>query len=485
MRKLPFALTVLVAIVLAGAGLAGTTSGPVVAVAAGILVVAMVAVLGVSTERLAWLAACVLVVTITWNGIRVGGGAVGNVFMVAAFGSMVMHALLTRRPVSAPPMLLLAAGGFLLATLVTLIFPPSIRLTNLTDVQLHSLLVEPLFLGHRSDLFTLVQVELSFLVIPMVVLAAATTHRKVVRLMDLWTIGMVINAFVGLTDTLGIVHLAPTPLSSVTRSSGLTIHPNYLALGACMAIPTAMVWLNRSTRWSVAGVVSVVTLFGGIYASGSRAGAVAGLVGAVVTAVAIPRLRRGLVVAAPIIGMIAIVVLMGTGAGAHIVKQVRLGGSNSGDLSIAGSNFQRAMDAHVAIDQFQARPVEGVGFSVITDAHSIYLQLLAAGGIIALSSFLAFCGGLFAAALRGLQGPQRPEVAAAGISVVVWLANGIVDNQVADKYLYVVPGLLFAMARLASVRPPAVIVETTAFPPPPPAAPASLLHREPRVPVAS
>jgi hypothetical protein len=31
--------------------------------------------------------------------------------------------------------------------------------------------------------------------------------------------------------------------------------------------------------------------------------------------------------------------------------------------------------------------------------------------------------------------------------VIAWLTNGVFDNQLADKYLYVVPGLILALSR--------------------------------------
>ncbi|UTI62616.1 O-antigen ligase family protein [Paraconexibacter antarcticus] len=449
MRKALFALGLGLSVVVSGAAIAGGDLGPSVVLVMGIVLVGAVAALGMSTERLAWLAACLLVVTIQWNGIRVAGGAFGNVFLVLAFGGMVTHAVLARRPVSAPPALMLAGLAFLLAALLAMIFPAGSGLNDQANIQLSSRLTAPVYLTHRSDVLALITFELSFIVVPLVLIAAGSTARRCRRLMDLWTAGAVVNAFVGVTDTLGIVHLSPYALSSGTRSSALTVHPNYLALGASMAIPTAMVWIGRSPRWTLAGLAALATLLGGVYASGSRAGAVAAVVAVGVTAVAIPRLRRRTLLVLPALGMLGIVVLLFTSTGDHILHQVRLGGSGAVDLTIQGSNFQRHQAAHVGLAQFRAHPVAGVGFSVIADAHNIYLELLASGGIIALVAFLTFLGGLADAIRRGLAGAQRAEVAAGTISVAVWLTNGAADNQLADKYLYIVPGLLFAMARVA------------------------------------
>ncbi|HEX6388866.1 MAG TPA: O-antigen ligase family protein [Solirubrobacteraceae bacterium] len=446
MRALTFAVVVAVA---AAAGVAAITVNPLIGLAAGGVLVAGAGLLGLPMERLAWIGACLLAFTITWNGLRLAGGSFANVFMLLAFGAMVAHKLLERRPVSAPPTLLMAAVGFWLATCLVLIFPPDFRLLNLTEIQLRGSVGAPLILGKRSDLFTLIEVELSLLIVPLVMIAAASTPKRLRILLDLWTAGLIVNSLIGFMDTLGIAHLAATPLSGASRSVGLTIHPNYLALGACMGIPTAMLWLGRSRLWSWAGLFALGALLGGVYASGSRAGAIACVFAVVVTSIAVPRLRRFMIPALPVVGMVAIVVLMFTSTGDRILDQVRLGGDTSTEVNISGSDFERSRAADVAFDQFSARPLQGVGFSVITDAHSIYLQLLAAGGIIALVSFFIFIGGLAGSVMRSLNGPLRDEALATGIVITVWLCNGVVDNQVGDKYLFVIPGLIYAIARLS------------------------------------
>jgi hypothetical protein len=86
---------------------------------------------------------------------------------------------------------------------------------------------------------------------------------------------------------------------------------------------------------------------------------------------------------------------------------------------------------------------------VLSKAHNIYLQLLAAGGLIAFASFMIYCSGLVTAAWRAMSGPRRDEAAAAIVVIFVWLVEGFFDTLVADKFLYVVPGLLLAISRLA------------------------------------
>ncbi|MCW3017145.1 MAG: hypothetical protein JWO02_4237, partial [Solirubrobacterales bacterium] len=460
MRKTGPVLVFLMIVSAAGFVLAGVGATPAVGVVLGILAVGAAGLSRVSTDRIVWVTACIFVVTVTWNGIRVGGGAFGNVFLALAVVSLVAHVIMSGKPLALPPWLLIVGLGVLLAQLLSLVFPPNVELTNMSDVQFLTLytnaMPSPVYLPHRSDVAQLLKFEVSIVLVPVLMLAAGVTRRRCTQLLDLFTISALVNGFVAVADYSGF-QIGPTPLSG-TRASGLTIHPNYLALTATIAIPLAMLWLARAdVRWRLAGMFAVPTLVVSVYASGSRAGAVTAVMAVALTAVALPRLRRSLAVVLPVLGMLGVVVLVFTSTGDHILSQVRISGG--GDT--AGSDYQRSYVASVAIEQIKARPLQGVGFSVIADAHDIYLELLAAGGAIVLASFFLFCGGLVAATTRGLRGLLRNEVTAAAIAVGLWLVNGILDNQVADKYLYVVPGVLIAMGRVSARAPVEGVTEAT------------------------
>jgi hypothetical protein len=444
-RKTAVALAVLFAVAAAGTAgtaVAGAGVGPVVGAGAGLVVVVIVAMLGVSTDRIMWITVSVLVLTITWNGIRVHGGAVGDVFMAMAFAAVVVHYVLHKRSPGLPPWLLLAGLGFLLAGLLVVMFPPNLGLANRAIVQQESLLIVPGYLPPRSDLSFLIEFELSVVLVPLIVAAAATNRRRCTQLLNLWALGTVVNAAVGIADLAGL-HLAPNPIAA-SRSSGLTIHPNYLALSAVMGIPAAMIWIGRSRRWTAAGLVSVAILLGGVYVSGSRAGTVAAAVAVFATALLMPRLRRRAVPLLPYAGMALLVVLTFTKVGSQAIHQLRFGGNTSA----SGSDLQRGQDAQLAFAQIGARPFAGVGFSVIQDAHDIYLQVLAAGGIVAMAAFLVYLGGLASAARRAWAVAPRDEVVVVTVTIGIWLVNGVFDDQLADKYLYVMPGLLLALSRL-------------------------------------
>jgi hypothetical protein len=449
---MPLARVLLPLVLAAAAAVAAFASGIpfLFGVGAGVAVAAAILAFGLPIERLAFVAVAAFILTVTWNGIRVPGGALANVFMSLAVAAAVAYVVLERRTVPLPAWLFVAGTGFGLAALLVLVFPPDAELVNRMLIEQRKLAIESGVSGQlflRSDLMTLFQYGVSLVLVPVLIATVATTYGRITRLLDMWTVSATICAAVAILDYAGF-QVAPVEALG-TRSAGLTIHPNYLALTAAMAIPTAFLWVNRRGRWQSAGLLAVAILLGGVFASGSRAGTVGALLAVVASVALLPRLRRALGVVVPVAGMMLIGLLMFTNTGSEILEQVRLGGD---DITTSGSNVQRERLFDLAVDQFAAHPVQGVGMAVIQDAHSIYVQLLAAGGVIALASFFVFLGGLAGAARRALSGSGRELAIATSISIVVWLANGVFDNQLADKYLYVLPGLLIATSYVAAAE---------------------------------
>ena len=402
-----------------------------------------------SIDQVAYAAVAVFVVVVTWNGFRTPVGAIGSFFLAVAFVAVLAQTLIGRRPLPLPPWIAAAALGFTIAAMLNIIFPPDQALLDRTLLYFRSLPGRNLgFLIPRPDLVQLIQFVIALLVVPIMIAAVATTRERVRGLLDAFVIGATLNAFVGIVDLAGLP-IAPYQVGG-SRTAALTIHPNYLALTCTIAAPLALLWVTRGGRWRTAGYVSTALLLLGAYASGSRAGAVTAVLAVAATYVLIPGLRRGLGIVVPIvgIGLVALVLV----AGDQILEQVRLGGDLGTTVNTAGSDLQRSKTSSLALDQFQARPLQGVGYGVIADAHVIYLQLLASGGLIAMASFITYIGGLAASLRRAFGGPQRDAAVVCGLAILMWLINGIHDNQLADKYLYVIPGFLVAMARLATLE---------------------------------
>jgi O-antigen ligase len=427
-------------------GIAAADLSPVIAAALGVLaIVVAIASVSVPMDKIAFFAVGALLLMITWNNLRFTGGSIANAFLVLSVAAVAGQALTERRPIPVPPWLFIAAVGFITAALLTYIFPPDHGLIN---EQLLNYRVTPrpvseartLFLTDPSNLEFLVLFMVAFLAIPVLIASVGTSRWRIDRLIDLWTLSAVVNSIVALVDFAG----------GVERSPGLTIHPNYLALTCAIAIPTALLWVSRGGGWRLPGLLAVALLLGGEFASGSRSGAVAAVLGLVATVVLLPGLRRAIGFVIPIVGVFAVAVVMFTSAGEEILSQLRLGGDElEQTVSTQGSDTQRDQLGDLASAQFRSSPVNGVGPSVIQDAHNIYLQLLAAAGVIGAASFLLFVLGVLGAALQARAGPFPDQASALAVAFLVWLANGLYTNQLADKYLYVIPGLLLAMSCVA------------------------------------
>lgn len=414
-------------------------------------------------DRVAFVAVGVLALTITWNGLRGPGGAFANVFLGLAVLAVLAHVVVDRRTIPIAPWLLVSAGGMIVAALVTSMFPPDPTIHSRTLLQFNqAALTAGVPLGglvqSRSNVSALVKWQTGLVVVPVLMVLVATNTWRIHRLLDLWTVGAVVSAFVGILDRAGVHALAPVAIAG-NRSAGLAIHPNYLALTCAFAIPVALRWIGRSDRATVAGLAATVILLGGEYSTGSRDGNVAAVVGLVLTVALVPRLQPGLRFVLPIVGILAVAMLAFTHAGHSILDQLRLNGPTA---STNGSGYQRAVARQVAEAQIAARPISGVGMSVDNDAQNIYLQILAAGGVILMASFLVFVGGLASCVRRALGGPLHQEAIVLGVCMLVWLINGYYDSQIADKYLYVLPGILMACAYVSSAHAAAVPADTAA-----------------------
>ncbi|MHB8656590.1 MAG: O-antigen ligase family protein [Solirubrobacteraceae bacterium] len=397
-----------------------------------------------TVDRLAFVIVGLLVVSITWNGIRLGGGAIGDVFLLSGFVVAIPLVVSEKRRVPLPSWLLFTAGGLVCAALITMIFPPGLQLVHSTQLEQTMVANVPnLVFPVRSNLAPLIKWELAMIATPLLFALVSNTPRRCIRLLDLWVVSAGVSAFVALLDVAGL-HLASEPIVQ-GRSSGLTIHANYLAFSSTFAIPAAMLWLGRGQRWTTAGIVAVAALVGGVYASGSRDAAVGVLIAIGATTLAIAPLRRRVIPTLPIIGMVLVVVLLYTSLGHTILQHMRLDSNNTSAIS---SDIQRNLLAHDAITQFTARPLSGVGFGILGDAHNIYLQLLASGGLIAAVSLLAYFAGLLVSSRHVLRTPLRDEALAAAVAIVVWMIVGYFDNQLIDKFIYIMPSVLFAIACL-------------------------------------
>src|SRR4051794_3698022 len=205
MSRILWTLALIVLVAASGALVAGVSSF-IVLIAGAMLVVFAIA-LQFSVERAAYLAVCVFVLAITWNGIRIAGGAFANGFFVVATLAVLAYIARERPRVPFPGWLFGVGVGLALAVVIVVIVPPDPRMLNAGLVDLRQVLTEQGQVGSlmgRSDLLALAKIELVVIWIPVMLATIANTNPKILRLMDLWTIGALVNAAVGVLDYSGI-----------------------------------------------------------------------------------------------------------------------------------------------------------------------------------------------------------------------------------------------------------------------------------------
>jgi O-antigen ligase len=101
---------------------------------------------------------------------------------------------------------------------------------------------------------------------------------------------------------------------------------------------------------------------------------------------------------------------------------------------------------------FQRYPLFGAGVRHISEAHNIYLQLLAAGGVVLAVGFGAYFFFMFRDCwLLTRVGFNLPRFLM--ISIATWLMLGLIENEIVDRELYFTVGCVAALVVVSSKQP--------------------------------
>lgn len=372
----------------------------------------------------------------TMNGVRVGGSlAASDVFLILAAAAAVPSLFYRdlRRPFMLPAWLTLPAGALILVGLISMIF--------LSDSLV--------------SLAGLLRLVAALLLVPFVVGMIGGTQRTIVWLVDLWIISAMINSAVAIGDyALGLgIGESITHVISAGRSTGLTTHSNHLGVAMCMTTPLILGrMVVAKTRLQQVFFFAALCVAGlAVLSTGSRGALVAFGVAALLGTVMLPHeMKRNTWRTLLMAGMIGVLLAGVAFRGQALASFERIsGGSATVRSDVAESDRQRQNARDQGIHQFTISPIIGTGLVHARDAHLIYLQLAASSGLIGLLAFVGFLAGSIGASRRRMRSPDLPlevraVVAAAGCSVLVWAILGLVENQIADRYLYVPSGLVVA-----------------------------------------
>ena len=386
-------------------------------------------------------------VTTGWNGVQWHGLQPGDLLLAAALSLLLVAALRAGRPLVLPwwlSTLALVAGFVALAQ----IFVP----VDLGYVAGRFVLVAYGDTGPDrpgDNLTNLMHWEVALLALPLAaVLAGRVSAGFARRLATAWLAGCTISALVAVTDALGISAISASllPFTDISgRQAGLTSQPNNVAVAAAMALPVAVYWTTRTSAPAhrrLFGLGCLAVLLAGTFVAGSRGGAAAAVLALLVSLPATAAGRRWLprLVLAAMIGSPLLASLLGR-SWTSVQQSLRLGGSAS-----AASDSGRELLARQALNDFAHRPFQGIGLWVITESHSIYLQLLASGGLVLLLAFVVF---LLRAAWTGVLASRLSQDAFGlllAVSMGVWALAGAVENQLTDRYLYIPAACLACLA---------------------------------------
>jgi hypothetical protein len=279
---------------------------------------------------------------------------------------------------------------------------------------------------------------------PMAFIGAVRIDRRAARRLGLaFGAGAALSGWAATADHFGanvgkiITHIP----NAGSRQLGFANHPNFLAAGTVLGIPFAF-WLlasrNRTER--VVGLLALPGVLGGVYASGSRGGAVCAVLVIAACVVLHPRTRPYTpTIALGGIVLVGIVAGLVPSVGHEILKVTRL----AGGASTQGSDTVRALVGQQGWQDFLHSPIHGIGLQASFDASQVYLQELASGGLILFLAVQIYMLGGIATAWRYL---RRSDLAVALLaSLLSVLALDYFEADLTDRFYYVPAAILVAM----------------------------------------
>ena len=232
------------------------------------------------------------------------------------------------------------------------------------------------------------------------------------------------------------------PVIEGVRAAGFTSHSLRLATSGVMALALAC-WLaiqpHRGLKWF--GWMSVPVLLLGLYVSGSRGGTVAGLLVLVLSMFMLPAVRSRIHLVVSGVGAALLgLYLLSAATVERVIGSTRVGGDDTTTVSDVG----RAEVFDQGVQDFQNSPVFGIGVQFIAEAHTLYMGVLAGGGIILGAGFLLFNVGSIRTSLEALK-VDRSLGGALLATLIASLAYWTVADLFQTKTVAIIYGFLIAL----------------------------------------
>jgi hypothetical protein len=380
----------------------------------------------------------VSMIAMTWNGLQIPGPlGISDIFLLLAAAAAV-PALFDRQ----------LMRQFMLPVWITL---PALIISMIGLISM------VFFADSLVSLAGLLRLLAAMFIIPSVLGAIAGEQRALPWIVDMWILSAMVNSAVAIGDYglhLGIGEKL-THVISAGRSTGLTAHSNHLGVAMCMTAPLVLgrMVVAKTKVLRVAFFLALCVVGLSVLSTGSRGALVAYVIGVLLgTAMLPPEIRKQTFKWVMVAGLAGVLMagLAFRGEALNSLKRLTGGeGDTALAVQVADSDSERSGLRAESLAQWEHNPIIGSGLVNARDAHLIYLQLLASIGLLGLTAFLTFLVGSVATSRKVFRDPNldleaSAIVAAAGASVVIWALLGFVENQLADRYLYVPTGLIVA-----------------------------------------
>lgn len=387
-------------------------------------------------------AACAAAFTMPWNGWKIGPVRPGDVFILIALSCFLAADI----------------GGELpkLPRWVS-----QVGFVTVLVAALHELLpTDPHYLEKRVVLDAVgrptLEVQSNLVVAPKLVIAvvgvaltfcfAAVHDRRAPRWLAIsYAAGTAVSGLIAFSDGRGLTSIGRSVTGNITepgRQGGLSDHPNFLA-GTCVLAMSLTIWLvaRRAWRSQLLGAALMLAILVGTYSSGSRGGAACLVIAIVGGVLVIPRFRPYLPTIAFGMGTLAVSgFVVFPSAGQAVLRATRLTG---GGVSTEGSNQVRAMVGAQGVADFHHSPIDGVGFQVSAEAQNVYLQELAAGGLLLFVSMTIYW--LFAMYSARRLMPYDELAGPLLVSLLAGAALNLVGASLTDRFYYVPSAIVVAL----------------------------------------
>lgn len=379
------------------------------------------------------------------NAVRFGPIRPSDAFLALAAGLLTLGYLIERprprRSLGVPIGFVVGCALFSAAGIVNAIAPsatpPGLRMAMAAGSD-----------GSVSNVGQLLKFVVACAVLPLLLLIGRPSADECRVLAILWAVGPVISSIAAILDYLGLTRIG-VGLRNVEdisgRSSGFATQQNHLAVSIVIVVPVLLACLSqhgRSKKWSGAGLL---VLCCGQLASGSRGGLAGTALVTILGLMLIPSLaplRRRLSVVGPIVALSVVALFYRLiPALLHALRFTSDTGRESDSI--------RAQLRTGAWHNFVRSPLFGVGYSQITGAHEVHLQILASAGLLGAVAYVAYFGSV----IRGSRAARFVDSefgAALTVSLLGWLALGFTENQIADRYLYPPVALLLGLRVLGA-----------------------------------